>query len=55
MPNGWPFNLGEHGNEREGESLETRFVESLLVVYLLCALTVHDRCQKTVPVPIRGQ
>jgi hypothetical protein len=54
MPNDWSFNL-ESMAARERESLEPRCVESLLVVYLPCVPAISDRCQKRVPVPIRGQ
>jgi hypothetical protein len=41
-PNGWSFNR-ENTATRERESLETRRMESLLVVYL-CVLAVSDTC-----------
>ena len=61
MPlNGWSVNWEsmatrkrERERERERENLETRCVERFLVVYM-CVVALHDRCQKTAPVPIRG-
>ena len=52
MPNGCSFNW-ESMAMRERKSLETHCVESLLVVYV-CVLAISNRCQKTVPPPIRG-
>jgi hypothetical protein len=52
IPNGWSFNW-ESMATREMESLERRCVASLLVVYV-CVLAISNRCQKTVPLPIRG-
>jgi hypothetical protein len=52
MPNGWSFNW-ESMTTRERESPGTCCVESLHVVYMSCVSFCH-RCQKTVPLPIRG-
>jgi hypothetical protein len=51
MPNGGSFNW-ENMTTGESESLETRCVESLLVVYV-CVLAISSRCQKTVPPPVK--
>jgi hypothetical protein len=52
IPNGWSFNWNGMAT-RERAGLETRCVESLLVVYL-CLLAISSRCQKTVPPLVRG-
>jgi len=55
MPKGWSFNW-ESMATREKGNLETRCMESLLVVYVLRVswLSLIRRCQNTVLVPIRG-
>ena len=46
--------LGKYGNE-EKESLETCCVEILLVLNVcVCILVISTRCQRTVPLPIKG-
>jgi hypothetical protein len=40
---------------KERESLETRCVESFLMVYVcVCLVAISNRCQKTVSLPKKG-
>jgi hypothetical protein len=52
MPNDWPYDW-ESMATKERESLETRVVGGLLVLYL-CVSLLSDGSQKTVPLPVRG-